>query len=193
MTLEEQKKALRGETRAAVNSLEKQYTEKADCDIFGLLTGLSEYRDASTVFCFVGTSEEINTVPILEDALHSGKRVGVPKCVVRGIMEVREIKSMGDLAAGAYGILEPGDQCPVIDPKEIDLAVVPCMTCSSDGRRLGYGGGFYDRYLERTGAVKAVICRERIMRENIPVDSHDKVMDIVISEKGIRRTGKLYM
>ena len=60
---------------------------------------------------------------------------------------------------------------------------------SHDGRRLGYGGGYYDRYLVRTRAVKAVICRERIMRADIPVEPHDQLMDMVISEHGVRRLG----
>lgn len=91
------------------------------------------------------------------------------------------------MEAGKYGILEPGAHASVIQPEEINLAIVPCMSCSHDGRRLGYGGGYYDRYLGRTQAVKAVICRERIMRADIPVEPHDQMMDMVISEKGVRR------
>ena len=93
------------------------------------------------------------------------------------------------MEAGKYGILEPGAETPVIQPEEINLAIVPCMSCSHDGRRLGYGGGYYDRYLVRTRAVKAVICRERIMRADIPVEPHDQLMDMVISEHGVRRLG----
>lgn len=91
------------------------------------------------------------------------------------------------MEAGKYGIMEPGAHAPVIQAEEINLAIVPCMSCSHDGRRLGYGGGYYDRYLGRTRAVKAVICRERIMRADIPVEPHDQMMDMVISEKGVRR------
>ena len=164
MDLEERKKALRQEIKAAAAALDEGYTKEADLEIFSLVAGLPEYEQAGTLFCFVGTSGEIDTAPILEDALRKGKRVGVPKCTARGIMEVREIWSLGDLEAGKYGILEPGANAPVIQPEEINLAIVPCMSCSHDGRRLGYGGGYYDRYLVRTRAVKAVICRERIMR-----------------------------
>ena len=91
------------------------------------------------------------------------------------------------MEAGKYGIMEPGAHAPVIQAEKIKLAIVPCMSCSHDGRRLGYGGGYYDRYLGRTRAVKAVICRERIMRADIPVEPHDQMMDMVISEKGVRR------
>ena len=186
-TSEDRKKALRRETKEAVAALDEGYTKEADLQIFRHVTGLTEYEQAETLFCFVGTSGEINTAPILEEALRQGKRVGVPKCTARGIMEVREIRSLRDLEAGKYGILEPGAHAPVIQPEEINLAIVPCMSCSHDGRRLGYGGGYYDRYLGRTRAVKAVICRERIMRADIPVEPHDQMMDMVISEKGVRR------
>lgn len=186
-TSEDRKKALRREIKEAVAALDKGYTREADLQIFRHVTGLPEYEQAGTLFCFAGTSSEIDTAPILEDALGQGKRVGVPKCTARGIMEVREIRSLRDLEAGKYGIMEPGAHTPVIQPEEIHLAIVPCMSCSHDGRRLGYGGGYYDRYLGRTRAVKAVICRERIMRADIPVEPHDQIMDMVISENGVWR------
>ena len=65
-----------------------------------------------------------------------------------------------------------------IQPEEIDLAVIPCCTCSQTGRRLGYGGGYYDRYLGRVAGVKAVICRDRIMRDDIPVEEHDQILPL---------------
>ena len=188
-TSEGRKKALRREIKAAVAALDEDYTKEADRRIFRYVAGLPEYEQADTLFCFVGTISEIDTAPILQDALRQGKRVGVPKCTARGIMEVREIRSLQDLEAGNYGIMEPGAHAPVIQPGEINLAVVPCMSCSSDGRRLGYGGGYYDRYLGSTRAVKAVICRGRIMRGDIPVEPHDQIMDMVISENGVRRLG----
>ena len=130
--LEERKKALRQEIKAAAVALDEGYTKEADLEIFSHVAGLSEYEQAGTLFCFVGTSGEIDTAPILEDALRKGKRVGVPKCTARGIMEVREIRSLGDLEAGKYGILEPGAETPVIQPEEINLAIVPCMSCSHE-------------------------------------------------------------
>ena len=188
-TPEDQKKALRHEIKEAVAALDEGYTREADTRIFRYVTGLPEFEQAGTLFCFVGTSGEIDTAPILEEALRLGKRVGVPRCISRGVMEVGEIRSLQDLEPGKYGILEPGVHAPVIQPEEISLAIVPCMSCSHDGRRLGYGGGYYDRYLDRTRAAKAVICRERVMRHDIPVEPHDQIMDMVISEDGVRRLG----
>ena len=97
------------------------------------------------------------------------------------------IDSLEDLEDGSYGIQEPRNDAVRIQPEEIDLAVIPCCTCSQTGRRLGYGGGYYDRYLGRVAGVKAVICRDRIMRDDIPVEEHDQAVDMVISEAGIWR------
>ena len=88
-TSEDRKRALRREIKAAVAALDKGYTKEADLQIFRHVAGLPEYEQAGTLFCFVGTSSEIDTAPILEDALRRGKRVGVPRCISRGIMEVR--------------------------------------------------------------------------------------------------------
>mgnify|MGYP000441255458 CR=1 FL=1 len=72
-----------------------------------------------------------------------------------------------------------------ISPKEIDLALIPCLSCSRDGRRLGYGGGYYDRYLNQVKGTLAVLCRTVLMCDEIPTENHDKNMDFVICEEGI--------
>lgn len=181
----EQKKQLRNVLKASVAELPEEYCRVADAQIVHRVVELPEYQRADTIFCFVGTSSEIDTVPILMDAWEKGKRVCVPKCVGKGIMNAYRIDGMADLQAGSYGILEPGEDAEMILPKEIGLVLVPCLSCSHDGKRLGYGGGYYDRYLRQITAPKAVLCRSRMMRENIPVDLHDLRMDLVICEDGI--------
>ena len=62
---------------------------------------------------------------------------------------------------------------------------VPCVTCNKKGDRLGYGGGFYDRYLSRTDVRRVILCREKIMVSEIPVEEHDLRMEVVVSEEGM--------
>lgn len=181
----EQKRQFRQAVKLQIQGFDEGYCKKADEEIFRRTVSLPEYGQAGTVFCFVGTHTEIDTVPILEDAWKRGKRVCVPKCVGKGIMNAYRISGMDDLETGSYGILEPGEEADMIPPGEIDLALVPCLSCSRDGKRLGYGGGYYDRYLSQTAAPKAVLCRSRVMRENIPVDRYDVQMDMVICEAGM--------
>ena len=78
----------------------------------------------------MGTAGEIHTKPLIHAALDQGKRVAVPKCISKGIMEARQIRSLGELYPGSYGIEEPEKAAEIIGPEEISLALVPCLTCS---------------------------------------------------------------
>ena len=187
MSILEQKKELRELIRRQVTALPATYCEKADKAIWKYVTTLPEYEQAGTIFCYVGTKLEINTVPILKTALEQGKRVGVPLCVAKGIMEVRQIRKLSDLKVGSYNILEPQAGSELIKPDEIDLGLIPCCTCNEKGQRLGYGGGYYDRYLSQSGFTRAVLCRSRIMQADIPMVDYDMTMDVVISETGVMR------
>lgn len=185
-TITELKIQLRAEMKAFVAGLPEGYCKAADAEILRRVVTLPEYQQADTIFCFVGTSSEIDTVPILMDAWKKGKQVCVPRCVGKGIMNAYRIDGLDELEEGSYGILEPSAAAEIVLPEEIGLALVPCLSCSSDGRRLGYGGGYYDRYLGKVAAPKAVLCRSRVMREEIPVDGYDLRMGIVVCEDGVR-------
>ena len=100
-------------------------------------------------------------------------------------MEAREIRSLDDLVSGKFGIPAPGEHCPVVEPGEFDLVIVPCSTGNEKGQRLGYGGGFYDRYLEKTRCPKVLLCRKALAKSEIPVEEHDLVMDYFTSEDGM--------
>lgn len=183
----ERKKLLRKEVKKKILNLPYEYCKCADAQIFRHAVSLTEFSNAGTVFCYVGTEGEIDTIPILQEILKQGKTLGVPKCISDGVMQVYEIKSLDELEEGSYGIPEPGEGCRCIDLKEIELAFVPCLTCSRDGKRLGYGGGYYDRYLEKGKFLKAALCREALLEEEIPIEKFDIRMDVVISEEEVIR------
>ena len=183
MNIKEEKKKLRNEVMKRIAELSKEYTLEADKKIYKKVINLKEYKEANTIFCFVSTEDEINTRNIIENALESGKRVGVPKCIRKGIMEVCEIKGYTSLKDGKYGILEPKEECPLIKLEEIDFAIIPCVSCDREGYRLGYGGGFYDRYLANANFSTVVICREKILCDYIPHDDYDIKIDMVITDK----------
>ena len=179
-------------------NLQREYCRMADEKICRNILTLKEFAEADTVFCFVSTEEEIDTRLIFKEAWKKGKRVVVPRCEGKGHMEAYEIHSFSELAEGSYGILEPGKNCKMVSSDEIRFAVVPCLSCSSDGWRLGYGGGFYDRYFSRAESmraaskendcagkrmVKAAICREQLLEEDICREEHDIRMDIVVTER----------
>ena len=182
----ERKRQIRLETGKRIALLDEGYTREADRQILSLVQSLPDYKRARNIFCFVGSGREINTSPFLQQALEDGKVVAVPLCVGKRQMEPRIINALSDLKEGYFGILEPGEESALLPPQEIDLAVIPCMTCSYEGVRLGFGGGYYDTFFQAYPRIKSVmICRDRLVREDIPREEHDIVFERLITEKGI--------
>jgi 5-formyltetrahydrofolate cyclo-ligase len=155
---------------------------EADDRIFQGVTSLLEYNSAETVFFYVSVTDEPDTIALIEDAHKRGKRVCVPRCASGGTMHAYAIRGADDLQRGKYDIPEPKDACPLVPPSEIGLIIVPCVCCSRDGYRLGYGGGFYDRWLEQRTAPAAVLCFEEMLVPAVPREQHDQRADILVSD-----------
>lgn len=181
------KQELRAEMAARVKNLSPVYCREADEAICRWVIQSELCQKAVTVFCYVGTEREIDTSRLLHALLREGKRVAVPLCTEKGVMEARLIEGMGDLVSGKYGILAPKLTCPKVEPEALDLAVIPCCTGNELGQRLGYGGGYYDRYLPGTKCPKMLLCRRHLLRGDIPVEDHDVKMDYLVTEKGVTR------
>ena len=189
MTKQEEKQRLRRTMRALERQLSDKYKAASSRSICAHLLAMPEYQAASAVFCFVGTDHEIDTRPILAHALAAGKRLSVPRCTGPGIMELRQLRSLEELSPGAYGIPEPPESAPVMNPDDVDLAILPCLTCSHLGQRLGQGGGYYDRFLSNYRVGTVLLCREKLIREEIPLEPHDYPIPWVLTETGLYEDG----
>lgn len=178
----DEKKTARSRIRKQMRALDPAVREKTDVIICRNAARLPEFQKAKTIFCFVAYDWEIDTTPLIELALHEGKRVAVPLCTGPGIMEARFITGLSELTPGAYGIPEPSESAPMCPVEEIELALVPCVSCDSACMRLGQGGGFYDRFMEHASFCTAALCREAAMMEKIPAEPWDRPVDHVITE-----------
>lgn len=185
MTRQEEKQVLRRTVRQMERELPPRYRETSAQRIGELVQSLGLWRDAECVCCFVGTEREIDTRPILQAALDAGKRLCVPLCLGDGAMEMREIPSLDALSPGTLGIPEPPLDAPAVPPDAIDLILIPCLTCNHRGERLGQGGGYYDRFLSGYVGAAVVLCRERLVRREIPVEAHDTAVPYVLTERGL--------
>lgn len=190
-TIKAQKAALRQEMRRAVADLDPSWRRAADAAITSNVLSSPWWHDASCVSCFVSLPSEIDTTPLIEDALLGGKRLCVPLCTAPGQMELHEIDGMGDLAPGTAGILEPRPETPLVSPGEVFLSIVPCTACSPDGLRLGKGGGYYDRFLAGYRGIAATLSYEALLVDDIPMDVHDMPVPLVVTERGVRHHGRL--
>ena len=179
------KQTLRADVAARVKNLSPTYCREADEAICRWVIQSEAYEKAQTIFCYVGTEREIDTMRLIHIMMRDGKSVAVPLCVKKGVMEARRIEGMGDLVSGRYDILAPRLVCPVVEPEELDLVIVPCCTGNANGERLGYGGGYYDRYLAKVKCPTMLLCRHQLERADIPLEPHDILMDYLVTERGI--------
>lgn len=189
MNKQEEKQMLRLRLRTIENRLSPRYLAESGRAISAHLLAMQAYQTAGTVFCFAGAGREIDTRPILIDALATGKSLCVPLCTGPGRMELRQITALEQLSPGAYGIPEPPEDSPAILPDEVDLAILPCVTCNYYGQRLGHGGGYYDRFLAHYRGGTVLLCRERLIRAEIPVAAHDYPVPWVLTERGLYEDG----
>lgn len=182
MTLQQQKQVLRKQIRAQMKQMPDDYFRLAGQAICRRVLESQDYRQAKTIFCFVSHGKESNTYPLLERALADGKKLCIPLCKAPGEMEAKVIRSLTDLQPGAYGIPEPPENAETILPSEIDLAVIPCLAAAQNGKRLGKGGGYYDRFLAAYTGKAVLMCPERLLLCDIPTESHDVQLPKVITE-----------
>lgn len=180
LTLHERKKQLRKTVSALLRTLPDAYRKAAGESILRQVLDLPEYRAAKRIFLYIGMPTEPDTAGIIRHALADGKAVYVPKCVSKTEMLAVRIKNVEDLVPGAYGIPEPTDLSETIGPDAIDLILVPCVSASRDGRRLGHGAGYYDRFLEGNAEKTVCLCFAEALSDAIPMDENDVYMHRVI-------------
>lgn len=152
------------------------------------LRRLPLYRKARVILCYSAIDGEVETGPILKEAIADGKRVAVPVTLAKEKRLIAvEIKHPDrDLTSrGAFGILEPTRSASrQMDPRKLDLAIVPGVAFDARGRRLGRGGGYFDRFLARVpaSAARVGLAFKFQMLRRIPWETHDQPVDKVITD-----------
>ena len=169
--------------------LMKNKNEKAglDSEIQSRLVISPEYRACSAVFIYAARGHEIATSMIIHAALANGKTVAMPRCEDGGIMRFYRICSTADLALGRFGIAEPVDGCELCEPDESTLCVCPALACDMNGCRLGFGGGWYDRFLSGFKGTSAVLCYADAFIPALPREDHDIPVNMIVTERFIKR------
>ena len=160
--------------------------EALDTEIQTRLLISREYREADIVLLYMARPFEIASSMILYAALANRKTVGLPVCTEDHRMVFRRIRSLSDVAPGRYGILEPQDGCEEIVPGDHTLCVCPALACDMRGYRLGFGGGYYDRFLAGFPGVKAALCYADSLIPLIDAETFDVKMDVIHTDSFTR-------
>lgn len=172
----------KAEIRKNVLAIRKNVEECDEKDflIASCLMSQKFYKEAKTIMVYISYNGEVDTHKLIEKMLKDGKKLCAPKCISKEIIEARAFERISDLTLGAYGILEPdGEQT-----EDIDLVIVPGVAFNEELHRIGYGAGYYDRFLENFSGVTCGLFYE-IQKNDFKNDACDKQLDYIITEKGI--------
>lgn len=149
------------------------------------LKKIQEFREAQKIGAYYPVGSEILTQDIIQELLSKGKYVFLPK-VIGDKMEFRKISDFSSLEKGSFDIMEPKDDCQV--DNKLDVILVPTVGISPTGVRLGYGHGYYDKFLaEHKTATISLILEKQIVK-NIPKSDHDILIDWIVTEDQILKT-----
>lgn len=148
------------------------------------------YKNSNTIMAYIDFRNEVKTEKIIKTAIADGKRVVVPISIVetRQLVLSEIINYDEELQAGAYGIFEPkAEYIREIDPSLVDMVLIPGVAFDERGFRVGYGAGYYDRFLEkvRSDVPKIALSFELQMVDYAFEDSHDIAVDLIITEDRI--------
>jgi 5-formyltetrahydrofolate cyclo-ligase len=151
---------------------------------------LPELRQWATLFFYVNFRSEVETLELIAHCLDQGKRVAVPlvEASTYSMLPLLIKDPENDLVPGYYGIPEPDPKkCPQAEAGRIDIAVIPGSVFDVNGGRLGYGGGYYDRFLLKDApqATRIGFAFELQVVEQVPLLAHDQPLDILVTEKRI--------
>ena len=183
-----EKQRLREERLAAREVLSEQERSVLDDRITQKLLETSEYAETTTVLTYVSVSSEVSTRMFIESALRDGKTVAVPRCLPGHCLEFVAITSLDQLIAAPFGLLEPPKELPALAEKQMDasICIVPALLVDTKGYRLGYGAGFYDRFLSTYSGKKICLAyQQNLSRTTLPHAAFDVAVDVVITESDI--------
>ncbi len=173
------KSALRKEILSQRRSMEKSVRKEYDEKIYNNLINSERIRRCDTFLVYASSPDEVDTRRFIGYALSAGKTVAVPKCVGKD-MTFLKISSLSELVKSRFGVEEPlsGEEITHFDDT---VCIVPALRYDKSGHRLGWGGGFYDRFLPRYTGYSVGLCYSTDCGE-VPRDEHDVPVDAVITE-----------
>ena len=183
-----EKQRLREERLVARETLSEQERCVLDNYITQKLLATSEYAEAATVLTYVSVSSEVFTKMFIEHALRDGKTVAVPRCLPGHRLEFVAITSLDQLVAAPFNLLEPSKDLSALTESQMSntICIVPALLVDTKGHRLGYGAGFYDRFLSTYSGKKICLAyQQNLSKAMLPHTEFDVPVDMVITESAV--------
>ncbi|MBQ4065013.1 MAG: 5-formyltetrahydrofolate cyclo-ligase [Clostridia bacterium] len=161
---------------------------EADAAMIRRFLSLATFRFAEVLLLYAPIKAEPNVLLLCEEALKAKKKIAFPRCRPEtSTMTFHIVSSPEELTKGTYGILEPEESAEMYipSPDKHDICLVPAVCFDRAGYRIGYGKGYYDRYLSDFGGTTVGFILQRFLCDSLPRGRYDKAVDLIITEKGV--------
>lgn len=176
---------MKSEMRRFIKNLRREMTDETITEIsnqiYKNLIELDLYKNAKSIFVYLSMDKEIDTSKIINHALEDGKKVFVPYLENKN-MSLRRLRSLDDLTEGTFGIKTSKNEESITNP---DLSLVPGLSFDKNKNRLGYGGGYYDKYLANSKTISIGLFADVARSFEIPTNETDISLDYILTENGI--------
>jgi 5-formyltetrahydrofolate cyclo-ligase len=185
--MSEAKTALRAAQVARRDGLTAEQRAVATAAIVARVRSLPAWQRARGVLSYMAFGSELDLYALHRELQQQGRLLVAPRVPAQGrALELRQVVDLTqDLAPSRWGIPEPlPDLCPLVDPAQIDLVLVPGVAFDRTGNRLGYGAGFYDRLFQRLppSALRVACVQEALLVDRVPAEPHDAPVDLLVTE-----------
>lgn len=187
------KNELRKKYRRIREAFSPEEKRRRDSLIFENLIHMCEVNQADTVVCFISTLVEVDTHRLIHYCWRHQKNVVVPKCLNdRGKMKFYYLRSWNDVEIGRFSLLEPNPQkCREFTQWERSVCIVPGFCFDTDGYRLGFGRGFYDRFLSKYSEIKIGICYNNCISPKLPHGRYDVAVNYLVTEDKVQKIDRM--
>lgn len=183
-TTANKKYVLRQQVLSELAGWTKEELRRSDDALFQHFLSLPQVEEAKVIFAYWGMpGREPETERLVKALLERGKIVGLPRMQPQRQMEVRQYVPEIPMKKAGFGIWEPGEASPMVDETSIDLVLVPGLCYDRLGNRLGFGGGYFDRWLAGFSGFRVGLCRHAILRDQLPIEGHDIRVNMVLTEE----------
>ncbi len=183
----EEKNVIRKQMKSLRKNMEREDRFQKSMAIFEQVIMVPEFKRADKIFTYVSMDDEIDTIMLIDYSLSLEKRVFVPR-VTGNDMEFYEISDISELSPGYFGIYEPDINGKEPEYSRAGFMCMPGLAFDKQFNRIGYGGGFYDRYLSRENKFyKAALAYEYQVLEHVPAEECDVKPDMIVTEENVKR------
>lgn len=193
INVREEKNILRAEYKRRRADIPAQKKAELDSAICAEIVSLACFRFADTVLLYSPIGSEIDITPIAEEALARGKKLAYPLCNTEDCtITFRYVERPSLLSRGSYSIFEPESSAPIFEGGENSLCLVPALAFDKEGFRLGYGKGYYDRFLRNFKGTAIGAVYSELLTDKLPRGFYDLAVGVIVTERGsiITNAGK---